>query len=177
MATINPQPRVLFHEEQQFRQKWLWLLVFGIFLIESPVFCYLLVKQLIFGQPVGNQPMLNAVLIVLGPAMIFLSIGLLYLFYKLKLITEVYEDSLLIRFYPFVRRRILFSALKYFEARTYRPIWEYGGWGIRYGWKGTAYNVSGNRGVQLVLTNGKRILIGSQKPEELIRVIKAGMKQ
>ncbi|MDI6783925.1 MAG: DUF6141 family protein, partial [bacterium] len=102
---------------------------------------------------------------------------LFYLFSILKLTTEVHEDGIYIRFEPFVRKKILFSEMKQYTARTYRPIREYGGWGIRYGWKGTAYNVSGNRGVQLELNNGKRILIGSQRPEELVRAIKAGMKQ
>ena len=58
------------------------------------------------------------------------------------------------------------------EARTYRPILEYGGWGIRYTMgRGWAYNVSGNQGVQLELASGKRILIGSQRAEELARAI------
>jgi hypothetical protein len=34
-----------------------------------------------------------------------------------------------------------------------------------------AYNVSGKEGVQLELANGKRILIGSQRAEELARAI------
>jgi hypothetical protein len=37
--------------------------------------------------------------------------------------------------------------------------------------KGWAYNVRGNRGVQLELANGKRILIGSQRAEELAGAI------
>jgi hypothetical protein len=59
------------------------------------------------------------------------------------------------------------------EARTYRPILEYGGWGIRYSpfAKGWAYNVSGNQGVQLELASGKRILIGPQRAEELARAV------
>lgn len=40
---------------------------------------------------------------------------------------------------------------------------DYGGWGIRYGRKGKAFNVFGSRGLQLEFTNGKRLLIGSQK--------------
>ncbi len=39
--------------------------------------------------------------------------------------------------------------------------------GIRYGPKGTAYNVSGKIGLQLELKNGKKILIGTRKPEEI----------
>ena len=38
--------------------------------------------------------------------------------------------------------------------------------------RGKAYNVSGNEGVQLELTNGKRILIGSQRADELADAIK-----
>ncbi len=57
--------------------------------------------------------------------------------------------------------------LKGYEVLTYSPIKDYGGWGIRYGRGGKAYNVRGNRGVQLQLANGQRLLIGSQRPEEL----------
>jgi hypothetical protein len=65
------------------------------------------------------------------------------------------------------------------DARTYRPILEYGGWGIRYSpfGKGWAYNISGNQGVQLELMNGKRILIGSQRAEELARTIAEAKRQ
>jgi TATA-box binding protein (TBP) (component of TFIID and TFIIIB) len=49
---------------------------------------------------------------------------------------------------------------------------EYGGWGIRCGWHGKkVYNISGNRGVQLVFKNGKRLLIGSQKPDDFANAL------
>jgi hypothetical protein len=56
-------------------------------------------------------------------------------------------------------------------ARTYKPLSEYGGWGIKYGRSGWAYNIIGDQGVQLELDNGKRILIGSQHAEELEQAI------
>jgi hypothetical protein len=34
-----------------------------------------------------------------------------------------------------------------------------------------AYNVSGNRGLQLELTNGKKILLGTQRPEEIAQAL------
>jgi TATA-box binding protein (TBP) (component of TFIID and TFIIIB) len=37
---------------------------------------------------------------------------------------------------------------------------------------GKAYNVSGNQGVQLFFTNGKKLLIGTQKPEEITAILK-----
>jgi len=90
-----------------------------------------------------------------------------------SLTTEVRRDGIYIRFSPLHRsfRKIPLVDLMRHEVRTYSPIREYGGWGIRYGRKGTAYNARGNRGVQLELSDGKQVLIGSQKPEELARAI------
>jgi hypothetical protein len=89
--------------------------------------------------------------------------------------TEVRADGLYVRFAPFHRRerRLGWEEIASAEARTYRPLLEYGGWGLR-GWKANrAFNVSGNRGVQLVLKNGDRLLLGSQRAEELERAIAA----
>lgn len=62
------------------------------------------------------------------------------------------------------------------EVRQYRPLRDYGGWGIRLGPAGTAWNAHGDQGVQLVLTSGKRVLIGSQQADELAREIQAQLK-
>jgi len=91
----------------------------------------------------------------------------------LRLETEVRGDGLYVRFFPFHRgyKRFTRGDLQDYYACQYRPIREYGGWGIRYGAKGKAYNVSGNKGVQLVLGSGKRLLIGSQRAQELAEAI------
>jgi hypothetical protein len=44
-------------------------------------------------------------------------------------------------------------------------IWDSGGWGIHFGLAGMTYNVSGNQGVHFRLTNGGRVLIGTQRPD------------
>jgi hypothetical protein len=77
------------------------------------------------------------------------------------------------------RRDIPLRQIARWEVRTYRRILEYGGWGIRYaltggGW---AYNISGNRGVQLVFTGGKRLLIGAQHSEELATALEQASAQ
>ena len=48
---------------------------------------------------------------------------------------------------------------------------DYGGWGIKYGLKGLAYNISGNFGIQLELKSGSKILIGTQKPDEVKKLL------
>ena len=90
-----------------------------------------------------------------------------------RLITEVRSDGLHLRFVPFHLRgiNIPFKSIATVEACKYNPIKEYGGWGIRRGPKGKAYNVIGNLGVKLDFVDGKRLLIGSQNPEELAQAI------
>lgn len=55
--------------------------------------------------------------------------------------------------------------------REYNPIGEYGGWGIKGRGNNLAYNVSGNIGIQLVLINDSKLLIGTNQPEEIANVL------
>ena len=77
---------------------------------------------------------------------------------------------------PSAKRQISLQDIEQCAALQYRPIREYGGWGLRWGWNGWAYNVCGNQGVQLVLTGNRRVLIGSQRAEELAAIINARRK-
>ena len=162
---------VRFHEVQRFRQVWVWLLVLGTSVSMGVVFGYGMIKQLAQGQPWGDRPMSDAALAIVGPLAILFAVVFPLVFRAMRLVTRVDGDGLCVRFFPFVRRRIRFDEIAECHARTYRPIREYGGWGIRWGPSGKAYNVSGDRGVQLVLTNGKRLLIGSQRADELAEAI------
>jgi hypothetical protein len=94
-----------------------------------------------------------------------------------RLQTRLDTTALYLRFLPFhlSYKKIDFDSIATVYARTYRPLSEFGGWGIRWGSGGKAYNVSGNRGVQLLLKNGKKILIGSQRSEELAAILQETM--
>jgi hypothetical protein len=70
-------------------------------------------------------------------------------------------------------RRISWAEIESYESTEYSPIGEFGGWGIRWAPGKIAYNVSGNRGVWIERTDGRTILIGSQRPEEFVRAIEA----
>jgi hypothetical protein len=48
----------------------------------------------------------------------------------------------------------------------------YAGWGIRWTGDGWLYNVSGGRAVELRMRNGKRYLIGTDRPQELESAIR-----
>ena len=166
-----------FWEIQRFRKTWVWVLVLPISLFLVILFGYGMVKQLIFGHPWGSKPMSDTALAIMGPLWILFGIGLALLFYSTKLTTEVRDDALYVRFFPLTHQRIPFEDIRHCEVRTYNPIREFGGCGIRYGRRAKAYNVSGNRGVQLELASGKRLLIGSQRPEELAQAIELKKKR
>jgi hypothetical protein len=108
-------------------------------------------------------------LLVVGLCGILVPLGVGLVIWIARLDTEVRRDGLYIRYVPFHRnfRRFKAEDLRESYTRPHRPILEYGGWGIRYGWKGKAHNVRGNQGVQLVLRDGRRVLIGSARPAEL----------
>jgi hypothetical protein len=159
----------LFHEEQQFRQPWLWVLLGTVGLAQLAIFGYGMVSQLVFGRPWGDRPMGDLPLLIVGCSVLLTWVVLLLLFSAMGLVTEVRGDGLRLRFFPFHLRPLVFQPgeLRSWVAVTYSPLWEYGGWGIRWSPKGKAYNVSGNRGVMLTFRDGRRLLVGSQKPEEL----------
>ena len=161
----------LFREVQHFRQVWLWILLIGLSLVSF----YGFIQQLILGEPFGSNPAPDAALVVI---MIVVGLGFPAFFYVLNLTTEVRSDGLYVRFFPLHKsfRRIAFEGLRGYELRAYSPIREYGGWGIRFGSRGMAYNVAGDRGVQLEFLNGRRLLIGSQRPEELIEALDLASK-
>ncbi len=72
------------------------------------------------------------------------------------------------------RRSIAAEAIARVEVVHYHPIRDYGGWGLRFGRDGERiYNARGHRGVRLYLRDGSRILVGSQRPEELALAIDA----
>jgi hypothetical protein len=68
---------------------------------------------------------------------------------------------------PLLRRRIAFDEIQSVDVVRYRPIRDFGGWGIR-GWgKKKAWTVRGNQAVRLRLTGERELYIGSEVPHRL----------
>jgi hypothetical protein len=161
-----PQPP-LYHEEQRFRQLWLWILVLGA----AAASWWPLVVQVIGGKPVGQNPAPDWAVVLIW---LFVGIGLPVLFGAVSLVLEVTPERVSVRYRPFSRRVIALTEIAQARARTYNAVKEYGGWGIK-GWskKNVAYNVSGDRGVELTLVDGRRVMLGSRRADELAAVIDA----
>jgi hypothetical protein len=86
---------------------------------------------------------------------------------------EVNDQYLTIRMGTF-RLQILRLELKNIqsvETVSFRPIRDFGGWGIRMGNNGLAYFMSGTEGVQITITNKQKYIIGSDIPDRLAKVV------
>jgi hypothetical protein len=111
--------------------------------------------------------------------LLFVVFGILFpvWFLVMRLEVQVTRTDLRFRMFPLHLqwREFPLATIVEAEAVTYRPVREYGGWGIRIGRKGMAYNVSGNWGVQITLESGRSFLLGSLQPEKLASAIHSGM--
>jgi hypothetical protein len=93
------------------------------------------------------------------------------LFLSFTLTTRIEADSLSYRFFPFTRwRTFRFEEIEAMELREYNGLWEYGGWGIKWNGDSWSYTTGGKWGI-LVKTQGKKFLLGTQKPEEAKQAI------
>lgn len=156
-----------FVESQRFRQWWLIALILGI----AGLMWYCFVVQILLGTPVGTRPAPDGVVWLLT---VLFGVGFPVLFLLITMRTEVGDGWLTIRFRPFMRRRIRLADITAAAAVTYHPIMDYGGWGVRWSFAGWCYSVAGSRGVRITLADGRVVMIGSQRAEELAEAITRG---
>lgn len=126
---------------------------------------YAFVQQLLYNIPFGNNPAPDGLLVFF-----ILLYGVIFsLFHFTRLITEIDDHQIRYRFYPIQTKfkTIQRSDIETLEVIEYKPLRDYGGWGVRLGKMGLAYSVSGNTGLKISLKNGKSILLGTQSPDEL----------
>jgi len=147
----------VYEEVQPFNQVWLWALMGAeLVIILIPLILLKMAMPSIFLAAIS----MLIPLIILG---------------SLKLKTRIDHEGVHFQMTPFhwKERFIPWSDIDQIYVRKYSPLKEYGGWGVRRGWKGWAYNVRGNYGIQIVKKNGKQILLGTQQPEEVMQTLKA----
>ena len=98
--------------------------------------------------------------------------------FSLRLETEVNMLGISYRLYPFhiTPRLVRWDEIHFAEVRKYAPLREYGGWGIKGTRSNRAFNISGSTGLQLYLSDGSKLLLGTHKKAEIEQVIKALME-
>ena len=126
--------------------------------------------QFALNEPWGDEPMSDIGLIITFVSSLLIMAGVIWLIFSAELTIEVHDRAIYYRFTPFIaqNRRIGVDEIESWEVVKYNPITDAGGYGWRKGLGGqTAYNVKGNMGLRLKVRNGKKLLLGTQKADEL----------
>ena len=160
-----------FSEIQRFRSKWAWAGVIAI----NGLFIYAIIQQVILGKPFGNKPASDLILILLE----IIPLLLLFFILSIRLNTTYDEKGIQYRFKPFQFKTTTIEWHELSDAylRPYSSLYEYGGWGIRYGSKKTGHAINTSEscktGLQLQFKDGRLLLIGTKNPAAIQEIIEA----
>lgn len=163
-AALQPAAMV-FREEQNFAW-WTYALLLGLVVTSLGASC---------GPNGPIRPSVEG-WSVQAPVALLVGLGLpsVLLVGVLRMTTEVTPDRCRVWFgwLPTYREDVLIADIRAVEVITYRPLADCWGWGIRRSRTGErVLSARGDRAVRIELTDGTRLLIGSQRPEELAQAI------
>ena len=119
------------------------------------------------------------------PALVGVIIALVPILFG-RMVTDIDSHNIIIRFgyLRWMEKKIPISDIVKVEVATYRPLSQFGGWGIRSGkFRGertVCYSMRGNKGVLITLSGYTRVcffrmkmvIIGSPTPERLAEAIR-----
>lgn len=151
----------LFTEKQRFTQWWIWAIIL--------IACVIPAWEM-------HSAVINYQIGILNPASyvgLVTIVLVMILILSAKLEMEISDVGITVRFIPFIWRGKSYSwdLIDKAYLREYKPIGEFGGWGIRGIGKNRALNISGNKGLQLEFKDGRRLLIGTHKPDEIKKTL------
>ena len=172
--------RLIYSEEQSFRQSvvpWIMLVSLVVMIGGFGVAFY---QQLYLGSAPGGKHIDQELLWSSILTMVVMS-GVFLFILNRKLVTEIWTDGIRYKFAPFVRKmkHIPISEIASVEVEKYKPLIEFGGWGVRKRFlsRKTAYNISGNIGIRVIKKNGSQIMLGTRKPDEMKRAVAKMMQR
>lgn len=105
---------------------------------------------------------------------------LISMFTGIKMVTQIRDDGIHVRFPPFQPSFDHYSwdNIQELYIRAYDAASEYaawgvrlGAWGVKFGASGKGYILGGNKGIQLVLRDNSKVLISTQRPDEMANVL------
>lgn len=140
----------VYTEKQRFFNRWLNLLLAVLFILEL----YFLVQNI---QELKTSVVIASVILVL----------LMVYILTVRLTLRIDKEGLQLNFFPFANpKRWSWEEIQTLKVIEY-SIFDYGGWGYRIGRGGVAYTTKGRFGIQIILQNNKKILIGTQNPQQV----------
>jgi len=162
----------VFYRERTWAPAWVMVLLLTVCLAAAGAVAYDLYDSG-WGAD-GSISMLGAGAAVAASLGLPVLIGMLFA----RLDVEVHADRLQVAFGPIhlFRKRIAFTEIDTVRGLTYRPLREFGGWGIRPRGGKTAWTIRGNQAVKVTLKSGKEVYVGSRFPQRLEERIRTAMR-
>ncbi len=172
--------RLLFTESQRFKQVS-WIPAVPILAGAACGIIFVIIRYTAIDQAPDKGPLPIGMLVIGGLLAVMVTLGVMLLIRSFELTTEVRTSGLYIRLFPYQLsfHRIELDDLVEIRVRTYRALSEFGGYGRKFGWKGSCYTISGEWGVDLKFAGSRPVLIGSQMPQKLadaLGLISAGRR-
>ena len=176
---IKMKLRLIYREEQSFRQSFIPWIILVVLLIVFVSISMGLYQQLYLRKPYGDEPMSNNGLIWSSIISFFVACAVFILILNIRMVTEIWTDGIRFNFSPLIRkmRYIPLADITSVEVAKYRPIAEFGGWGIRKRLisRKTAYNIRGRIGSRVTKKDGSQVMFGTQKQVEMKRAVEKMM--
>lgn len=159
---MGRKSKPLFHEEQRFRQARMRILT----AIPPVMMLLLAIWQVGLGHKWGKSPMSDTN--VIGWTIFLI---LFYVFLnRSKLVTEVLPGELTFKLLG-RRYTIPLKGVQSVSIVNFDPVRDWGGYGRRQNSRGRAYIAGGNRGVELAFNIGGVVVVGTEHPDELAKVL------
>jgi hypothetical protein len=162
----------IVYEENTPWSWWVSALVWGSFLAGAVPVAVAVLGRIADGISPGELPALlmlagGGFLLLLGPWMTQVLVGRLHV--------RVTRTSLLIQLgvLPILSKLIPFDEIDWLEPVRYRPMRDFGGWGIRFGKDKRAWTIRGDAAVLLHMKDGPDVYLGSDDPEKLAQRIRS----
>ena len=149
-----------FEEQQPFRKNSIiWV---GIVAMVPP-----LIIEVSKSVKQGSGSIEDIALIIFIEALVFT------LLFTSRLETKLDEHGISYRLFPFqlITRFVSWAEISSAQVRKYDPLGEYWGWGIKGTRKNRAINIAGDVGLQLIMKNGRKLLIGTLQKEKMEEVV------
>lgn len=125
------------------------------------------VMQLGFGIQVGDKPLPNDKIWT-----IWLASGVVFwLFRSIRLETVINDTGIHVRFFPFSRQFYPWDDIRTITFGKYNPLLDPNNYGVRFLMRSKTYNVQGQYAMELLMKDGRRIVIGTNRPEALDRLL------
>lgn len=168
-----------FREEQNLSDLKLWFILMALSAAISGGIFFALYMQLKLQQPVADK-LTDTQLIIGGVSILLITALVDWLILSSKIEVEVRSGDLRYRFKPFIMtwQIVKSKQIQDYHIKEITSIRETGGLGYRIRPGGVkALSAKGNMYMELSYNKGKKLLLGTQKPAELQRVMEKLMKK